>query len=103
MPRAKNVDFNFIPSVNSYSDWTTKRLIDEAANVGRWNPPLSLEWFSQAASRLDISDFDTMEHYDKMAKQTNRLWAKNETYDWFEKKEVWGTHPISRVPLMLES
>ena len=35
--------------------------VEEAANVGRWNPPLALEWFSQAAGRLDISDFDTIE------------------------------------------
>ena len=103
MPRAKKQDINSLGVFNSYCDWTTKRLIDEAANMARWNPPMAFSWFNQAATQLTIDDYDTMQYYDKMAKQTNRLWAKNETYDWFDKKEIWGTHPISRVPLMLES
>ena len=100
MPRAKKADINTLGRSN-FVDWNVKRLIDEAANVGRWNPPLSLEWYNEASQRLDAFS-DDYEYYNKSAKATNKYWIKMETYQWFDKNDYWGKSPIKRVPILGE-
>ena len=72
MPRAKKRDANTIRLVSNFTDWTIRRTVDEAANIARWNPPIALEWFEEAASRLDISMPEYMDYYNKYAKHTTR-------------------------------
>tara|TARA_R110001592_G_scaffold76790_3_gene231578 strand:+ start:183 stop:488 length:306 start_codon:yes stop_codon:yes gene_type:complete len=98
MPRAKKQDINSFGRAH-FVDWSVRRTCNEAANVARWNPPLALEWFNEATERLDAFS-DDYEYYNKVAKATNRLWTKMETYQWYDKNDYWGKLPIKRVPLM---
>jgi hypothetical protein len=99
MPRVKKRDINSIRGGSNFTDWSIKRTIDEAANIARWNPPIALQWFEEAACRLDISMPEYMDYYDKYAKQTNKYWSQLESYRWFDKKDYWGDMAIRRVPM----
>ena len=102
MPRAKKQDINSLGMFNSYADWSTKRLIDEAANMARWNPALAYSWFDQAATQLSIDDYPTMEYFDKWLNKPIVCGQKTKPMIGLI-KEIWGTHPISRIKLMLEN
>jgi len=102
MPRAKKRDANTIRLVSNFTNWTIRRTVDEAANIARWNPPIALEWFEEAASRLDISMPEYMDYYNKHAKRTNKMWSNLESYRWFDKKDYWGDMAIRRVPIVGE-
>jgi|TARA_R110001592_G_scaffold62234_1_gene190205 hypothetical protein len=103
MPRVKKRDTNTIRVASSFTDWSIRRTVDEAANVARWNPPIALQWFEEAASRLDISMPEYMDYYDKHAKRTNKMLSNLETYRWYDKKNYWGDMAIRRVPMSYDN
>lgn len=85
-----------------FSNWSTRKLITEAANVARWNPLLGYEWFQQAASEITISEYPLMLFYDKKAKETNQYWRFKEKMRFYDKAEMWsGFQPLT-IPLFME-
>ena len=93
MPRKKQ-ESNL---TTGYSNWSKRKLINEAINVARWNPWLAHNWMSEATDGLSIENFDLIDYHDAAADRINDYWNKISRMVYYDAKSFWNNLPPKMI------
>jgi len=82
-------------SLNNYSDWSVKKLVDESKNVARWNPWIAHDWMREASYQIiGIDQYRLIEYHDAAVEQINAYWRTLTRMRFYKEKEFWqGMRP----------
>jgi len=92
MARKKEIPKSFFATIGS--PWV---IIQNAGNIVRWNPSLSIELMETVLNRIQ-SPID-IDNWNKTAKKINETMDDIESTRYYSKKEYWGVAVSNRLEL----
>ena len=99
MPRKKQES----KLTTGYSNWSKRKLINEAVNVARWNPWLAHDWMTEATNGISIENFDLIDHHDTAASKINDHWNKISRMFYYDAKVFWNNIPPKMIKKLISN